>query len=166
MFENISLESARQAANQLNDLKTKAAMLPALEREQAEKESLSHLETLRLQTVEKLEALSNSYQQAISDYKTAFDALFAQLEKTSRLLKRVKQIENEIERTRSGYIGRYVRHNLAFRGDGSKSDQLKNGVTYEMAASDSLPRVRTNLQLYPSFSFAESLYHLLLKFKK
>ena len=167
MFDStITLEQARDSAKKLSELQQGAAALPQLEFQAQKEQSQARLENLHTQTIKKLQSLSTEYQQALSDYKSDFDKLLRQMKQVSALLKWVKSLESQIEKTRSVYIGAYTRHNLRFKGDGSKADQLKNGVTYEIAASDSLPRVRTNLRLHPDFSFAQEIYHLLLKFKK
>lgn len=162
----VDLQTARNAASQLQALQFAASQLPALENEQVKSESLARLEFLRIKTRQDIASLYTQFEQSVTAYKQSFDGLLTALQETAKLLKRVLDLQSAIREKVNQYSSAKVRHSLQFENSNSQKDYLYNvAPMVESQAVNEVMDHAVDFKLFPENNFfAQSIFNLLTEF--
>lgn len=132
----VSLQEARQAAQTLQDLQSKAALLPELERQQGISEAKVKIEALRQKLLTDNQKLYSQYQELYNEYKQQFLDLLEAMRKAHKTLFDLYQLKKAITDNRSKYAGKLLDFELKYN-DGF--DVYKDGYSVELQADNVSP---------------------------
>lgn len=112
----VSLQEAREAAKTLQDLQSKAALLPELEKQQGAIEAKQQIEALKQKTLADNQALYEQFQQLYAQYKQMFLDLLEAVRQCHRVLFDLYQIRKMILDNRSKFAGKLLDYSITFEG--------------------------------------------------
>lgn len=115
-MQTYSLEDARKAASQLKSLEDAASQLPFLEQENSKRESLAHLETLRVNTQKQIATLYADYNAVYETYRSQFDNMINAMRETAQSLKRLFSLRKQITDKIQQYAGSKLEFSLSLEG--------------------------------------------------
>lgn len=157
----ISLEQARIAAQTLQDLQSKAALLPQLENEHSKQESLSQLEAHKAQAQSEIAKLHSQFTDMLVAYKKDFDVIWIQLQALSQKLSTILQLKVQIQQISAQYGSSSMKHAIEF----DALERPRYGYYADSQAIELLGNHRLDFPLCPDSSYwGSAIYKLLTEF--
>lgn len=138
---SIDLQTARNAALELNRLQQAASMLPQLEANEAKAASENNLKNLRAKILSDNEVLYNDFQQAVSNYRNEMETVVNSLKHLAASLKNVFVLRKRLTDNAQAYVSAYYEHcvkhlkmdvmQASFNAQNHTDDTMPGSVQFE-----------------------------------